>query len=239
MQAVLEWSSLARVAVVVGGSLALYYWWINSPLYQCLVSGSCFDVYPDGSVGAGTGAGTGSIDLPEVIRRIGEKLPDLTKQAVEAIAKACVAANLADFFVDVDTPCSGDLIRLYIPGGLDEEKTSEHIRDAIAGHPAWVKLTRKQPPAHPRGWLRAQPVCKQASAAGMWCDEYPFASTNEGGQANNPSLAPAPEAEQIVQRNTLGHFYLRQASCQPFPAGTAFAVIPVTEKFVPTVSICK
>ena len=113
------------------------------------------------------------------------------------------------------------------------------VRELTRAHPAWVKLPRKQPPAHPRGWLRSQPVCKQASAAGEWCDEYPFASTNEGGQANNPSLAPAPEAEQIVQRNSLGNFYLRQASCQPFPGGTPFAVIPVTEKFVPTVSICK
>jgi RHS repeat-associated protein len=239
LDALVGYGSVLRVAVAATATLALYYWWINSPLYHCLVTSSCFDVFPDGSVGAGTGTGTGtgSLDLDDLIRRIGEKLPALTKQAVEAIAKACAAANLVDLFVDVDTPCSGDLIRLYVPGGLDEPSTSQHISDAIASNASWHRLSRKTPP-WPRGWLASQPVCQQAALNGQWCDEYPFASANEGGQANSPSLRGEPPLEQASQGATLGGFY-RKLACQPFGQGTPYAVVPVTERFVPTVSICK
>ncbi|TFH47036.1 MAG: hypothetical protein E4H01_08975, partial [Lysobacterales bacterium] len=68
----------------------------------------------------------------------------------------------------------------------------------MLGHPG--PLNRVSP-KHPRGWLRSDPRCKGNIAAITlnWCDEYPFASTRQGGQANGASLRLVPAIGQIRQ----------------------------------------
>ena len=82
--------------------------------------------------------------------------------------------------------------------GADMPQTTQHIIDAIAiGKPSIVTY-RGPNNGHSRGWLRSTPACRGNSLT-RWCDEYPFASVNEGGQANNPSLRIVPASEQRVQ----------------------------------------
>jgi RHS repeat-associated protein len=95
---------------------------------------------------------------------------------------------------------------------------ANHIRDAQLGNgsnfiPAPFALNRF--PAWPRGWLRFTSECDEearARAGGVKaCDEYPFASTRQGGPVNyvlgTASLRLLDLDESNRTRNFIGSFY--------------------------------
>jgi hypothetical protein len=97
--------------------------------------------------------------------------------------------------------------------GSETPETSQHILDAQLGDgsslmhsPFW--LTRKSPP-HSRSWLRNNTDCATKVRGVTSCDEYPFASTEEGGVSNRArvSLRPVPVGEQSRQGGLLSAFY--------------------------------
>jgi RHS repeat-associated protein len=97
--------------------------------------------------------------------------------------------------------------------GNETPETSQHILDAQTNKgssliisPFW--LTRKSPP-HSRAWLRNNTDCATKVRGVTSCDEYPFASTEEGGVKNRArvSLRPVPVGEQSRQGGLLSAFY--------------------------------
>ena len=78
-------------------------------------------------------------------------------------------------------------------------------------------LNRRKP--HSRGWLRSRTECNQVAKANFvaaWgtvghCDEFPYASTVQGGRVNyargRVSLALAPARETPIQGGNLSAFY--------------------------------
>jgi len=59
------------------------------------------------------------------------------------------------------------------------------------------------------------------NAQGLWCDEYPFKTTVEGGAA---SVRGVPPWEQRIQGGLLTAFYATKLLFRP---GAAFAVVVV------------
>ena len=127
--------------------------------------------------------------------------------------------------------------------GSETKKTSEHILDAMTGGEKNIVnspffLTRKSPP-HSRSWIRSNRACKNkvGGTTRNSCDEYPFASTNQGEKTNSKqvSLRPVPVDEQFRQGGILSAFY---SACRIKPVGTksssirskgSFIVIPTPE----------
>jgi len=117
--------------------------------------------------------------------------------------------------------------RLTVPilvVGTETRETAEHIQDAQLGRgsalmhsPFW--LTRKSPP-HSRSWIRNAMPCRTKVSGVTSCDEYPFASTQEGGRGNRArvSLRPVPVREQSVQGGRLSAFY---RACRVSPVRTS------------------
>jgi hypothetical protein len=133
--------------------------------------------------------------------------------------------------------------RLTVPilvVGTETPRTAEHIQDAQAGNgsafvhaPFW--LTRRSPP-HSRAWMRNAAVCRGRARGVSSCDEYPFASTEEGGALNQSrvSLRLVPAWEQSVQGGRLGAFYgacrvaTRPTSANPLQDKRRFLTVATT-----------
>lgn len=114
----------------------------------------------------------------------------------------------------------------------------KHIAQAQALRPDWIVLHRQRPTHEREPWLSNRQACVDFRAAGLVCDEYPFASAEEGGEANVPSVYGVDPGESSVQGGTLGSFYGRRA-CRPFGQGTPFIVVPVPSDTVPTFHVCR
>jgi hypothetical protein len=91
--------------------------------------------------------------------------------------------------------------------------------------PTWVLLHRVTPP-NSRSWLdSAQPCDSDIRSSEIQCDEYPFASVQEGGQDNNPNLQLIDGGQNSLQGGKLSGFY---SSCS-IPDGGAFLAIAVPD----------
>ena len=114
-------------------------------------------------------------------------------------------------------------INILFMGG-DIPKTTNHIISAISlgQKPRWLHVRAGSWPIR---WKDSRPVCK-AKLAGEWCDEYPFASTVEGGQHNAPSLRPAPAGEQSIQGGNIIGFYTACGITRTVVASGQLAVTP-------------
>jgi RHS repeat-associated protein len=97
--------------------------------------------------------------------------------------------------------------------GISMPLTSIHIADALTG---FGSNGRASPfvlshiPAQSRRWLNKTGVCPSPRPAGLWCDEYPYASTLQGGELNWPdtvSVRLVPNLEQREQARVLKKFY--------------------------------
>jgi RHS repeat-associated protein len=106
--------------------------------------------------------------------------------------------------------------------GMPIVGTSEHIDEAQGANPGIGRFTGRAPmilhrtKPHSRSWLRRTTECRRPQsgrAVGLDCDEYPFASTLEGGRRNHQlgrvSLRPLPAWESPLQGVLLGQFYRR------------------------------
>jgi hypothetical protein len=106
----------------------------------------------------------------------------------------------------------------------------------LSGYPSAL---HRISPGHSRAWLATQPACmgNVAWLSGRWCDEYPFASAEEGG-AGRASVALMPAIEQMIQGGKLSAFY---GLCKVTPnvgPDNGFAVGPAP--FMPTTLwVCK
>jgi RHS repeat-associated protein len=99
----------------------------------------------------------------------------------------------------------------FMPGA-DMPQTTQHIDDAISASKPSIVTYRGPNNGHSRRWLRSEPACRGNSLT-IWCDEYPFNSVEEGGQANRPSLRLVPASEQRTQAGKWTQFlYLCQVS---------------------------
>jgi len=122
----------------------------------------------------------------------------------------------------LESPCESG-IGIYFVGGLDQPN---HMFNAIEGqifNPSWYLLHRQRPPQD-RAWMDTVPECIDARANGLICDEFPFASTVEGGPGAFIRGVTANESD--VQFRTLGRFY-NTHKCNVQTTGRPFLVVPV------------
>lgn len=96
--------------------------------------------------------------------------------------------------------------------------TSTHIAEALAGEAETrfgagraLPFVLSRVPPQPRGWLDKVGKCPRPRPAGLWCDEYPYASSLQGGAANyyagGVSVQLVPAWEQRIQAGVLKRFY--------------------------------
>ena len=123
-------------------------------------------------------------------------------------------------------------------------QVTDHNLDAIqSGQPFALNY---QSPAHDRGWLYTGAVanaCPTPRPSGQQCDEYPFSSSVQGGQARDPSLRLVPAGQNGFQGGRLALFYGPPSAggCGLSVRGTGapFLVVPVPVHLdVPTTHWC-
>lgn len=157
--------------------------------------------------------------------RIGAGLTFLAKAAatVVAVAVAACAANAAISAVTAigsSGKCDITKANIFYPG-WDTQQTTLHIATAIlSGRPA--NLTWGTNP-HSRSWYGSDPRCAGRSRL-MWCDEYPFYSTWQGGPGASLQLVPGPE--QWYQGIRLSVFYRVCKMVKDDPVDGRFGVVP-------------
>ncbi|MCI0397129.1 MAG: DUF6531 domain-containing protein [Chloroflexi bacterium] len=148
-----------------------------------------------------------------------------------AAVGACVAvAALTTFIALPGGLCSVTLLPTFVPG-YDMPFITAHNINAISSHRPWGGLNRIYP-KHSRTWIHSVPPCNQnkglARITLLSCDEYPFASTAQGGQKSvpTPSLALVPLPEQWIQGGRLEAFYAMCKITPNVPIKNHFAVAP-------------
>jgi hypothetical protein len=163
----------------------------------------------------------------------------MARQIVVTLAKAAVAACALSAAVSAFTsvmsgnPCDVTNFNIIFPG-IDTPQTTEHISDAIAtGQPSTLDYIR---PGNSRAWLRTDPRCmgNVASVSGSWCDEYPFASTAQGGPGASLRLVPA--WEQMLQGGLYSAFL---SACKVLPNDPIEGTFGVVPQWGPTYWVCK
>lgn len=108
----------------------------------------------------------------------------------------------------------------YIVFGREFEEHAQHIQDAQMGNGSnfsQAPFALNRSPTWPRGWYNVDSVveCNRAARAryseSRACDEYPFASTRQGGPANymlgSVSLRLLDLSESNGTRNFINRFY--------------------------------
>lgn len=154
--------------------------------------------------------------------------------ASAAVAACAISAATSAFTAaGSGNPCDVTNFNIFFTGS-DTPDTRDHIRDAIlSGYPA--VLDRISPPKS-RSWLRTDPRCvgKTGGTTGKWCDEYPFASTVQGGPGS--SLRPIVAWEQRLQGGKLSAFYRACAVKAGDTIDGKFGVVPIAG---PSFWVCK
>lgn len=239
-EAMVSYANFASQAAVtlVGATLItgeLLWGW--DALQRCLANTSCV-LHPPTVTQPTSGAGNPAAANPPSIQDISNSLMTwataaLSETAARAAAQAC-EKTLSGLNLGTDPCTQSSDVRIFFEGG-DIMGHTIHAAAAIAGHPAWAELNRIIPP-HDREWYQNLPVCKN-KPSGTACDEYPFASTEQGGPFANPpvSLLPLPAGESTTQGGKLIGFYNSCGVAQ----GAGFYVVPVPVEGVPTFGYCR
>lgn len=166
----------------------------------------------------------------------------MTSASFAIAARACVAlAQTTSYGTDM-CDAKKNVPIIFYGNNLPEHR--DHIGRVLwGGAPQWMMLTYMNP-GHPRGWLRSQPECKTAHAKGQYCDEYPFASTAEGGALSSipswrargiPRLEGTSPAESSLQGGIQNGFY---TGCK-VRSGRKFLVVPLPSGVpVPSFAVC-
>ena len=143
--------------------------------------------------------------------------------AAAAVTSCAVMAALSSVTaIGSGTLCDVTKYNVFY-SGWDTPLTSAHIASAILGRPSWANLHRATRVGS-RRWYRGDPRCAGSSRL-MYCDEYPFFSTAEGGPGASLMLVPAPE--QWYQGGMLSAFYFACKVIPNDPIEGAFGVIPL------------
>ncbi len=208
---------------------------LSAVLNECLASGGCAPTFnpPLSRPGPGTSTGTGVATLAELteLYKLRARAKGVTEAMAEAAAAACLASGIATAFADVESPCRGGKdVRIVFYGGAKGQlpEHTAHITAALIKRPWQARLNRQFPAHEERGWLDDIPACEAARNLGQACDEFPFASAKQGGEANqsNVSVQGVSKAESRKQGGLMKGFYYA-SECQPFPDNTPYFVIPV------------
>lgn len=145
---------------------------------------------------------------------------------------------------------------------IEMPETTKHVLDSIIGfgntigNPTpsrgltldnyqgpWVRsilpLFKRRRGSHRRGWYNLQPQCNPIARFNYWlppgvCDEFPFASTEEGGRqgylAGQVSIRLTPFYEGIIQGHAIRRFY-RNCDIDPDNVIKRYFVVGVTYRF--------
>jgi hypothetical protein len=117
-------------------------------------------------------------------------------------------------------------------------EATQHDLDTLKDNPSWFVLSRQRPP-HDKDWLRtneALPNCPSSRPAGQHCDEFPYAATVHGGQANHPNLKLMNALDNTNPGTHLNsRFYV---PCSINDRSKRLFVLPVPDPAVPTFGIC-
>jgi hypothetical protein len=171
------------------------------------------------------------IQASQAIAALTPVIQTVAVAAAGAAAIVCVGAGAISAVSSVGSggPCDITNFSIFHSTWLIPE-TTQHTAEAIYFRGKPGVLTRRVG-SHPRGWLKSTPECKGnvPKVSGKWCDEYPFASTKQGGQANRPSLKLVSAKEQQVQGGLLGGKFGFYKACRIVPGDPHredFGVLP-------------
>lgn len=129
---------------------------------------------------------------------------------------------------------------IFASGDLDVPQATQHDLEAIIQYPPWMKLNYESSAGKTgAGWYSSNPVCKEAPE-GFDCDEFPFFSTEQGGESSipRPSLKAVVKSQNRSQGGLLGNFY-RKCGLSIGGKGTPFLNVPMPPgSNVPTLFLC-
>jgi hypothetical protein len=165
----------------------------------------------------------------------------MAQNATLATAGATVALQVAKacLFQTAKAGLSGSLCKgrpIFMPGS-DFVGATNHRIQALAGHPAWVSLTRRMGPTDP--WYKSQIECVGLPTH-LDCDEFPENRTYQGGSrgaaVHRPSLEPVNWIDNQQLGGRFGNFVV---GCG-IQDGEAFLEVPLPPVLgIPTqTSIC-
>lgn len=212
---------------------------------------------PDAGNGAGGGTTSGAKladatigGIARGLRSLNKGVGELDAATAKAVAQACVAT--AAFGVPLGPGfCRRPTMPIFVVGANVNE-AAQHDFDAIFGnaskgmlpHPAWALLNYSDPAlkkqaGQTRAWYRGDPDCAGSGTAfGKDCDEYPFFSTEQGGELGNPkpSLRPIDLGANRREGALLTHRLIRRCgldsaagitSTSNGTGGSAYLVLPM------------
>lgn len=206
-------------------------------LQRCLANTSCV-LHPPAVTRPTSGTGNPAAANPPSIQDISNSLMTwataaLSETAARVAAQAC-ETTLSGLNLGTDPCTQTSDVRIFFVGG-DLMGHAVHAAAAIAGYPKWVQLSRRVPPTG-RGWYKSRPICKNRPPRTN-CDEYPFASSEQGGRDAVPpvSLWPIKAAESDRQGIAVSGFY-RTCNVQQ---SENYYVVPAPVIGVPTFGYCR
>ncbi len=232
-------SILARLAAVAGGTAI-----ISAVALEFIGDGTqtaAPPAWPTNPPVAPTPRTPPQGSLPDDVWKLGKLIAGIAALNALSNADAQMAAQQCVKYVTVAftardpySTCKGTPI--FMSGQIDVAAATNHDIEALAQYPAWVALNRKYP-ANDNSWKNSDPIC-QAKLPGQNCDEYPFASTQQGGGAAvpRPSLKAIDGPQNQLQGSKLGSFY---SGCS-IQVGDPFLAVPVPPSMplTATVPIC-
>ena len=126
-----------------------------------------------------------------------------------AVVASLSTAILSPTYVDrLTRPRTRDGLPVLQVSESRTPSIAAHIRRAQRDHPEWRQLSYN-PTYPPLVTMNRTDACAQWQGAPLSCDEYPFASTLEGGglEGRDVSIAGVPLHEQRIQGGQLTAFY--------------------------------
>ena len=182
---------------------------------------------------------------------------ELTDAQAAEIARHCawLAAEAALSLGD----CGKEKLPIFVSGasrnGVSIAEATKHDLRALGRFPAWFKLNyEKGTTKTNRRWYSGDPDCAGSGAGtGNDCDEFPFFSTEQGGQfgalrtGRMPDLEPVASLDNQTQgRGALAAFYSACAMRTGAPqadgnavGGDAFLVLPLPPDLgIPAMPLC-
>ncbi len=177
----------------------------------------------------------GAEDIAAELMRRNVDNPELTQTRADTIARQCERlagrAGLIPQEECVDAP-------IFAPGA-DVEEATKHDLDALFGAPPQPFTLHYMTPGNDRGWLstsRAMPECPSPRPTGQECDEYPFASAQEGGELHGPSLRLIDSDDN---RSEGVYLKARVYDRCGMVSGDPYIVVPTPPSLgVPTLGLC-
>ncbi|WP_168915075.1 NucA/NucB deoxyribonuclease domain-containing protein [Microcella flavibacter] len=168
----------------------------------------------------------------------------LGDEAAKTALKQCYAlVAFAGTFGDPYKTCR--TLPIFASGQSDVPQATNHDLEALQQTPSWVKLDYRPSTENPspRSWYTGDPRCASADPAeGTSCDEYPFYSSEQGGQlaVPAPSLKVIDSGQNSFQ-GTLYSSFLAACKLTAKPVGERqFLAIPLPPAAspLPTLAIC-